>query len=105
MGLFNNNEDAGNAHKGGGLRNLYKLAKPSLNLSAEQESKIEAILSQLKEDRQNIQSSVDDDDKEELRSARQQARQGIMEVLNPEQKKTWQDNVKNWREQAEGPLK
>ena len=107
MGLFNNtnNDAAGNTRKGGGLRNLYKMAKPALNLSADQETKVEAILGQLKEDRVNIKSNGDAGNKEELRSARQQARQQIMEVLNPEQQKIWKDNVDAWKEQAEGPMK
>jgi Spy/CpxP family protein refolding chaperone len=98
MGLSNSNTGSGNARKGGGLRQMYELAKPALHLSADQESKIEALLKDLREERESIKSSGDNN-QEQLRTARQQARQKLMDVLNPEQKAIWQENIKTWKEQ------
>jgi len=95
MGLFNDNSTG--AQKGGGLRHIYEAMKPSLNLSADQETGIEQALTELKEERKDF-IKQGDGNKEEMQIARKQARQKIMEILNPAQKKLWHEKVQSLKE-------
>ena len=69
MGLFNNNTGA---NKGGGLRNIYNTIKPSLNLSADQETKIDQALAELKEERKDFKQG----DTTKKKCRKQENRQG-----------------------------
>ncbi|MEO6583532.1 MAG: hypothetical protein ABIO05_04370 [Ferruginibacter sp.] len=97
MGLFNNTNKTG-TNKGGGLRRMYEASKPTLNLSADQETRIEQALEELKGERKNFKNQGDGN-KEEMQTARQQARKKIMDILNPSQQKLWHENAQKWKEE------
>src|ERR1700750_1135285 len=96
MGLFNNGNTF--ANRVGGLRNIYNTVRPSLNLSADQETKIEQVLAELKEERKNFKTQGAGNI-EEMKAARKQARQQIMDILNPAQKQIWRDNLEKLKEE------
>lgn len=99
MSQSNNDSNAGNQQRRGGLKGIYELAKPALHLSADQESKIEAALNELKEERHNLKTSGDGN--VNMHAARKDARQKIMSILTPGQKTIWQDNLDKGKEDAE----
>lgn len=100
MGLFGNK----NGQKGK-FRQIFELAKPMLNLSAEQEKQARDIFMEFRQDRQNLKkegdSSGDGDIKSEMQEARQEAKHKIMALLTADQKKIFEDNIQKWRSQIE----
>ena len=100
MELFNKNTNTNNLNKKGGLRQIYEAIKPQLNLSADQETKIEQTLNELKAKREDFKRG-NGGNKEEMQTARQQARQKIKEILNPDQQHIWHENMQKWKEQSE----
>jgi vacuolar-type H+-ATPase subunit H len=98
MGFFNK---AGKGeHKGGGLQQIFETAKSALNLSADQEQKITDIFNEFREERQGLKKDGGDNAKESIRAARQQAKQKIMDVLNDNQKKIFEENIGKWKDEA-----
>ena len=94
MSLINNEGD--NKHKGGGIRKIYEQARPLLHLTADQENTINEALSSLKQERQDAKNNESDDG--QLRTARQAAKQQILEVLSPDQKKLWHETAQQLRQ-------
>jgi Spy/CpxP family protein refolding chaperone len=87
-------------HKGGGLQQIFEMAKPALNLSADQEQKITEIFNEFREEKQGLKSGGGDNAKESIRTARQQAKQKIMAVLNDDQKKIFEENISKWKDEV-----
>jgi len=98
MGLFNNNDNSAE-QKGGGLRQAFEMAKPALNLSADQEKQIREIFKDFREERQDLKTTGNNGMHDDLRAARQERRQKIMTVLNADQKKILQENLQKLREE------
>ena len=98
MGLFNKHDDG--EHKGGGLKQIFEMAKPVLYLSPEQEQKITEIFKEFREERQGLKSGGGDSARENIRTARQQAKEKLMAVLNDDQKRIFEENISKWKAQA-----
>ena len=99
MGLFRKQE--GGENKGGRLKQAFEMAKPALNLSPQQETQIMEIFNQFREERQGLKSGGGDNAREEIRSARKEMKQKIMNVLNDDQKRILEENLKKLKEEAE----
>jgi len=97
MGLFDKNNGQ---HKGGRLQQVFEVAKPALNLSAQQEAQITEIFTQFREERRELKSGGDNA-RDEIRTARREAKQKIMAVLNDDQKRILEENLSKWKGQAE----
>ena len=99
MGLFDK-LTGGAEHKGNRLRQVFEMAKPALNLSAEQEQKIKEIFRDFREERHDLKEEGGDGMRDDIRAARQEAKQKLMDVLNDDQKKILEENLQKWKDQA-----
>ena len=96
MGLFDKT-----GKQGGRLKQVFEMAKPVLNLSPQQETQITEIFKQFREERQGLKSGGGDNAGEEIKAARKETRQKIMAVLNDDQKRIFEENLKKWKEKAD----
>ncbi len=106
MGLL---DKLGGGHVGGGhhnkFRQIFEMAKPVLNLSDDQERQAKEIFRDFREDRQDIKEAGDKDGdgnlQHEMKDARQDAKEKILALLTPEQKKLFDENIQKWRGMVE----
>ncbi|MEP6512810.1 MAG: hypothetical protein ABJA79_03000 [Parafilimonas sp.] len=99
MGIFEKFLGGGKQNPGvrGKFRQIYELAKPSLNLSAEQQQKIEEIFREFQGERKEIKTKSDVNQHEEMKDARQGAKEKVLAVLTPEQRQIFNANIDKWR--------
>ena len=98
MSLFNNKSEKEN--KGAGLKKILELAKPSLNLTQDQEQRINEIIKGFRDERKDLKSQGGDNMRGDIKDARHETIQKIKDVLNDNQKQIFEQNIHNWREQA-----
>ena len=80
--------------KGGRFKQALKAAKPTMNLSAEQEQKIKEIYRNFREKKQAIAQQGGDNLDDNLHSVKKERRQQIMAVLDDNQKRILKDKLK-----------
>lgn len=80
--------------KGGRLKQALKIAKPALNLSAEQDEKIKAIFKNFREKKRILIEKGGDAMNDDLHRAKKERKQQLMSVLNDEQKKILKDHLR-----------
>ena len=80
--------------KGGRFKQALNAAKPTMNLSAEQDQKIKEIFRNFREKKHALTQAGGDNLNDNLRSAKKERKQQIMGVLNDEQKKILKDKLK-----------
>lgn len=89
---------AGGGAKGGGrFKELFEMAKPALNLTADQETSIKNIFMEFRQERKELKQGGGD--QAEIREARKEAKQKIMALLTPEQLKTLRQKMGEWKEE------
>lgn len=103
MGLLGNLFDE--PHEGSGFkgkfRRIYEIAKPSLNLSAEQQQEIAEIFKEFKEERADIKAQPTLSRHDEIKNARKDAKEKVLAVLTPEQRQIFENNIDKWRKQVD----
>ncbi len=99
MGIFEKFLGGGKQNPGvrGKFREIYELAKPSLNLSAEQQQKIEEIFREFQGERKQIKTKTGANQHEEMKEARLDAKEKVLAVLTPEQQQIFHANIDKWR--------
>ena len=80
--------------KGGRFKQALNAAKPTMNLSAEQDQKIKEIFRNFREKKHALTQAGGDNLNDNLHSAKKERKQQIMGVLNDEQKKILKDKLK-----------
>lgn len=103
--LFGGNKNRGEGTpgqgKGGGrFKQIFEMAKPQLNLRAEQEQQISSIFREFRGERQDLKQTGGDAMQQGIRDARNEAKDKIMAVLNDEQKKVLEENFQKWKQQT-----
>jgi Spy/CpxP family protein refolding chaperone len=91
MGIFSKlfgrkgqqNTGASTPTGGGRFRELFEQLKPELNLTADQEIKIKEIFREFRQERREVKQSGGG--AAEIKESRQEAKQKIREILNPDQ--------------------
>lgn len=99
MGLFGKSGSE-KEHKGG-LKQVIEAAKPELNLSATQEQQIKELFKNLREERKDLKSAGGDNMREEIRAARRQAKQQLLNVLNDDQKRIFEKHLHELKNEAD----
>ncbi len=92
-----NKSGGGGAKAGGRFKELFEMAKPALNLSAEQESSIKNIFMEFRQERKELKQGGGE--QSEIREARKEAKQKIMALLTPEQLNTLRQKMGEWKEE------
>lgn len=88
----------GGGGKGGNrFKELFEMAKPALNLTAEQEASIKNIFMEFRQERKELKQGGSD--QAEISDARKEAKQKIMALLTPEQLQTLRAKMGEWREE------
>jgi hypothetical protein len=80
--------------KGGRFKQALKAAKPTMNLSAQQEQKIKEIFRNFREKKRAATQQGGDNLDDNLRSVKKERKQQIMAVLNDEQKTILKNKLK-----------
>ena len=100
-GNKNRGGDAQGQGKGGGrFKQIFEMAKPELNLSAEQEQQITSIFKEFRGERQDLKQTGGDAMQQGIKDARHDAKDKIMTLLNDDQKKVFEANFQKWKQQA-----
>ncbi len=101
MGLLDKSINKDNSGGGfqGKFKQVFELAKPSLNLSAPQQAEIVEIFKEFKEERADIKAIPGISHHDEIRDARKDAKEQILAVLTPEQRQIFHANIDKWRAQ------
>ena len=96
MGLFDKKEDGG--ARAGRFKQAFEAAKPVLRLSSEQENQITAVFNDFRDERRELKTWSREDAPEAIRAARKETKQKIMAILNDDQKRILEENLKKWKE-------
>ncbi len=84
----------------GKFRQIYEIAKPELQLTAEQQHKIETIFKEFRGERKGIGTTQNINKHDAVKDARQEAKQEVLAVLTPEQREKFRNNIDKWRDQV-----
>ncbi len=94
---FNKNSAGGGFQKK--FSQVFELAKPSLNLSVQQQAEIVEIFKDFKEERADLKATPGISHHDEIRDARKDAKEQILAILTPEQREIFHANIDKWRAQ------
>ncbi len=75
------------------------MAKPSLNLSVQQQAEIVEIFKDFREERADLKAKPGISHHDEIRDARKDAKEQILAILTPEQRQIFHANIDKWRAQ------
>ena len=99
-------EKKGRGGRGGGMMmTVERLEEAVGKLSAEQKTKIEAILAKVREQMQGLQNASQEDRQAKMREIMQSSRTEIRAVLTPEQAKKYDEMAAQGRGQGGGGRK
>lgn len=98
-------EKKGRGGRGGGMMTVERLEEAVGKLSAEQKTKIEAVLAKVREQMQGLQNASQEDRQAKMREIMQSSRTEIRAVLTPEQAKKYDEMAAQGRGQGGGGKK
>jgi len=98
-------EKKGRGGRGGGMMTVERLEEAVGKLSAEQKTKIEAILAKVREQMQGLQNASQEDRRAKMSEITQSSRTQIRAVLTPEQAKKYEEMAAQGRGQGGGGKK